>query len=380
MVSAMDVVPGLGIDFAAVGRVLIFALVIYVIASALGYFQGRLTAVVVQRLAFRLREQVEAMLGRLPLSYFDRQQRGEVLSRATNDTDNIAQSMQQSMAQIVTSVLTMSAFGMFFSCPRGHRRRVVPASVYVAGCEAAGAASVHRAVVDGQAQQPRRGDVHRLPGRSPPRRATARTFAEHNENLYSSSFRAQFMSGIIQPAMMFIGNVNYVLVAVVGGLRVASGAISLGDVQAFIQYTRQFSQPLTQVAAMLLQSGIASERVFQLLDASEQEPDPAEPQHPEPVRGLVRFEGVTFSYSPDRPLIEGLSLTAEPGQTVAIVGPTGAGKTTLVNLLMRFYEVDRGRITLDGVDIANMSREAAREHRYGAWTPGCSAARSPNIA
>ena len=189
------------------------------------------------------------------------------------------------------------------------------------------------------------------------------TFTAHNDALFASSFRAQFISGIIQPAMMFIGNLNYVLVAVVGGLRVASGALSLGDVQAFIQYSRQFSQPLTQVASManLLQSGVASaERVFQLLDADEQSPDPDPPARPDRVRGRVAFEDVSFRYAPDRPLIDHLSLTAEPGQTIAIVGPTGAGKTTLVNLLMRFYDVTGGRITLDGVDIARMSREELR--------------------
>ncbi len=191
----------------------------------------------------------------------------------------------------------------------------------------------------------------------------AEIFEKHNGALFASSFRAQFISGMIQPAMMFVGNLNYVLVAVVGGLRVASGAMSLGDVQAFIQYSRQFSQPLTQVASMsnLIQSGVASaERVFQLLDAAEQEPDPATPVRLPAVRGRVAFEDVSFSYSPDKPLIEHLSLSVEPGQTVAIVGPTGAGKTTLVNLLMRFYDVTGGRITLDGVDIARMSREELR--------------------
>src|SRR5262249_3463455 len=196
-------------------------------------------------------------------------------------------------------------------------------------------------------------------------RESADTFRQHNDSLFSSSFKAQFISGIIMPAMMFIGNLNYVFVAVVGGLRVASGTMSLGDVQAFIQYSRQFSQPLTQLASManLLQSGIASaERIFQLLDAPEQEPDPAEPAHPAQVRGRVAFEGVSFRYTPDQSLIEHLSIAVEPGQTVAIVGPTGAGKTTLVNLLMRFYDVDSGRITLDGVDIATMSREELREN------------------
>jgi ATP-binding cassette subfamily B multidrug efflux pump len=195
------------------------------------------------------------------------------------------------------------------------------------------------------------------------REQAERTFDEHNETLYGASFKAQFISGMIQPAMMFIGNINYVLVAVVGALRVASGSLTLGEVQAFIQYSRQFTQPITQVASManLLQSGVASaERVFALLDADEQEPDPVDPVSLPTVRGKVEFREVSFSYSDDVPLIENLSLSVEPGQTVAIVGPTGAGKTTLVNLLMRFYEVTGGHITLDGVDIARMTREELR--------------------
>jgi ATP-binding cassette subfamily B protein len=192
---------------------------------------------------------------------------------------------------------------------------------------------------------------------------SARVFRDHNEGLYAASWRAQSIGGLMQPAMMFIGNINYVLVAVVGGLRVASGSLSIGDVQAFIQYSRQFSQPLSQMASMsnLVQSGVASaERVFDLLDTDEQAPEPASPAHPDRLRGRVAFEHVSFRYEPDKPLIENLSLTAEPGHTVAIVGPTGAGKTTLINLLMRFYEVSGGRITLDGVDIATMSREELR--------------------
>jgi ATP-binding cassette subfamily B multidrug efflux pump len=371
VVSAMDVVPGHGIDFTAVGTVLLWVLVLYVLAAVLGYFQGRLTAVVVQKVVFRLREQVEAKLGRLPLSYFDSSQRGEVLSRATNDTDNIAQSMQQSMAGIITSVLTIVGVlaMMLLISPLLAVIAVVtvPVSIYVA--MAIGKRAQPQFIKQWATTGKLNGHVeemytgHALVKVFGRQREGSIAFAEQNEGLYSSSFRAQFISGLIQPAMMFIGNINYVLVAVVGGLRVASGAISLGDVQAFIQYTRQFSHPLTQVASManLLQSGIASaERVFQLLDAPEQEADPAQPQRPDPVRGLVKFEDVTFSYDPQRPLIEHLSLTAEPGHTVAIVGPTGAGKTTLVNLLMRFYEVGSGRITLDGVDIASMSREELR--------------------
>jgi ATP-binding cassette subfamily B protein len=189
------------------------------------------------------------------------------------------------------------------------------------------------------------------------------TFDGYNDKLFMASFRAQFISGTIQPVMVFLGNINYVLIAVAGALQVASGSLSLGAVQAFIQYTRQFSQPMAQVASManLLQSGIASaERVFALLDAVEQESDPAVPARPAGVQGRVEFRHVSFRYDPEIPLIEDLSLTVEPGQTVAIVGPTGAGKTTLVNLLMRFYEVTGGQITMDGVDIATMTRAELR--------------------
>jgi ATP-binding cassette subfamily B protein len=188
-------------------------------------------------------------------------------------------------------------------------------------------------------------------------------FRAKNEEMYEASFGAQFISGIIMPAMMFVGNLMYVVIAVVGGLQVASGAMQLGDVTAFIQYSRQFTQPLTQLGSManLLQSGVASsERVFELLDADEQSADPAEPQSPAGTKGRLAFEDVSFSYDPEKPLIEELSLVAQPGQTVAIVGPTGAGKTTLVNLMMRFYELDGGRITLDGLDIAGMTRDDLR--------------------
>jgi ATP-binding cassette subfamily B multidrug efflux pump len=373
MLSAMDIVPGRGIDFAAVGRVLAWALVVYLVASLFALLQGQLAAVVVQRVVFRLREQIEAKLSRLPLSYFDQQPRGEVLSRATNDTDNIAQTLQQTLSQIVTSLLTIiGVLGMMlWISPLLAIIALVsiPASVVLV------AAIGKRAQPQFIRQWATTGKLnahieemytgHALVKVFGRRREAAETFREHNEALYASGFRAHAVSGLIQPAMFFIGNLNYVLVAVVGGLRVATGAISLGDVQAFIQYSRQFSQPITQVASManLLQSGVASaERVFELLDASEQQPDPVAPAKPTPVRGAVAFEDVSFRYSPDRPLIEHLSLSARPGQTVAIVGPTGAGKTTLVNLLMRFYDVSSGRITLDGVDIASMSRDELREN------------------
>jgi ATP-binding cassette subfamily B protein len=337
-----------------------------------------------------MREQVEAKLSRLPLRYFDQQPRGEVLSRATNDIDNVAQTLQQTLSQLMTALLTIIGVlaAMFWISPllAGVALVTVPVSVLLT--VAIGKRSQPQFVkqwattgrLNGHIEEMFTGhSLVKVFGRQP---EAAEAFEKHNDALFASSFRAQFISGIIQPAMMFIGNINYVLVAVVGGLRVASGALSLGEVQAFIQYSRQFSQPLTQVASManLVQSGVASaERVFQLLDAAEQSPDPVSPVRPAALRGRVAFEGVSFSYSSgraqpepgfgggehapassDKPLIEDLSLSVEPGQTVAIVGPTGAGKTTLVNLIMRFYDVSSGRITLDGVDIATMSREDLR--------------------
>lgn len=372
MIASMDVEPGHGIDFDAVGTVLLWVLGVYVAASVLGLVQARIYTAVVQRAVYRLRQDVEEKLARLPLSYFDKQARGEVLSRATNDIDNIGQTMQQTLSQMISSLLTIVGVlaMMFWISPllAVVALVTVPVSVVVA------AKIGKRAQPQFVAQWKTTGTLnahieemytgHSLVKVFGRERESARTFREQNEELYESSFRAQFISGMIQPAMMFIGNLNYVLVAVVGGLRVASGSLSIGDVQAFVQYSRQFSQPLTQVASManLLQSGVASaERVFDLLDAEEQSPD-AERSGPRPERvtGRVDFEKVSFRYVRDRPLIEDLSLSVRPGQTVAIVGPTGAGKTTLVNLLMRFYEVTGGRITLDGEDIAGIPREELR--------------------
>ncbi|MFE0188720.1 ABC transporter ATP-binding protein [Streptomyces sp. NPDC058989] len=373
MLTTMPVVPGHGIDFGAVGQVLLWVTVIYAAASLCGFVQARIATKVVQRTVFRMREQVEEKLARLPLSYFDKQQRGEVLSRATNDIDNIQQTLQQTLSQIVASLLTiLGVLAMMFWISwllALVALITVPVSVVVA--TKVGKRAQPQFVQQWKTTGKLNAHIeemytgHSLVKVFGRQKESAALFREQNEALYSAGFRAQFISGVIQPAMMFIGNLNYVLVAVVGGLRVASGSLSIGDVQAFIQYSRQFSQPLTQVASManLVQSGVASaERVFELLDAVEQEPDAAEPARPEHVAGRVEFEDVSFSYTADKPLIENLSLSVRPGQTVAIVGPTGAGKTTLVNLLMRFYEVGGGRITLDGADIADMSREDLRGH------------------
>ena len=371
LLGAMQLTPGHGVNFDQVGMVLLLLALIYAAAAACGVVQGRIVARLVQKAVYDLRQQVEAKLSKLPLSYFDRQPRGEILSRVTNDIDNLAQSLQQTLSQVVTSILTIVgvlAFMFWISWLLALIALVtVPASVRLVMWigKRAQPQFVRQWSTTGRLNGHIEENItgHSLVKAFGRTDETLATFAEQNERLFQSSFRAQFISGTIQPTMMFVGNLNYVLVAVVGALRVAAGALALGDVVAFIQYSRQFSQPLTQVASManLLQSGVASaERVFALLDADEQEPDRPEPARPGTVRGKVRFDDVSFSYFPEVPLIEHLSLEVEPGQTVAIVGPTGAGKTTLVNLLMRFYEVSNGAITLDGVNIADMSREDLR--------------------
>jgi ATP-binding cassette subfamily B protein len=358
-------------DFNHVGQILAVVAGLYVGSAICALFQARLTATLVQRAVFKLREQVEAKLARLPLSYFDRQPRGEILSRVTNDIDNLQQSMQQTLSQLVTSVLTIIGVLILMFVVSWELALIalvtVPASA-VAMRKIAKRAQPQfinqwkfTGRLNGHIEEMYTG--HALVTAFGQREEAMQTFTEQNEALFNASYRAQFISGTIQPVMMFMSNLNYVLVAVVGGLLIAAGSLSLGAVTAFIQYSRQFSQPLTQVASMfnLLQSSVASaERVFALLDADEQAPEPSEPARPAGVRGKVEFVDVSFSYSPDRPLIEHVSLTVEPGQTVAIVGPTGAGKTTLVNLLMRFYELNSGQILLDGVDTASMSREELR--------------------
>jgi ATP-binding cassette subfamily B protein len=371
MLAQMHVVPGQGIDFGALGTVVLWALALYVSSAIFSWAQGYLLNDVVQATVFRLRSDVEAKLHRLPLQFFDGQPRGEILSRVTNDIDNVAQSLQQTMSQLLTGLLTVIGVlvMMFVVSPLLAVIALVtiPVSVVVTTQVAKRSQKLfaaqwkHTGVLNGHIEEAFTG--HELVTVFGRRREVEEVFRERNDELYRASFGAQFISGIIMPAMMFIGNLNYVAIAVIGGLRVANGSMSLGDVQAFIQYSRQFTQPLTQVASManLLQSGVASaERVFELLDAPEESADPVHPALPTTRHGRVEFENVSFRYSADQPLIEELSLVAEPGHTVAIVGPTGAGKTTLVNLVMRFYELDAGRITLDGVDIATMRRRDLR--------------------
>ncbi|TDQ00285.1 ABC transporter ATP-binding protein [Labedaea rhizosphaerae] len=364
-------IPGAGIAFGALATTLTWVLALYVISSVFGFLQGRLLNRVVQRVVYRLREDVEAKLHRLPLRYFDGQPRGELLSRVTNDIDNISTTLQQTLSQLLISGLTVIGvivmmftispllavialcvipLSFFITAQVGKRAQ----KKFIAQWRQTGALNAH-------IEESFTG--HHLVKVFGREREAEEEFRRRNDELFESAAGAQFVSGLIMPSMMFLSNLSYVVVAVVGGLRITSGTMTLGEVQAFIQYSRQFTQPLTQMASManLMQSGVASaERVFELLDAEEQEPDPADATLPAQPRGRVEFEHVSFSYTPEQPLIADLSLVAEPGHTVAIVGPTGAGKTTLVNLIMRFYELDAGRITLDGVDITALRREDLR--------------------
>jgi ATP-binding cassette subfamily B protein len=359
------------IDFASLHRILLFVVALYICAAVLGYVQSYVLTGIVQRTMYRLRENVETKLNRLPLRYVDGQARGDLLSRVTNDIDNLAQSMQQTLSQMLTSTLTLAGtlLMMFLvSWVLALEALVtIPVSIWTMKM------ITKRSRTKFMAQWRHTGDLNALVEETFTGHSIVKAFGrqadvearfrEMNEQLYEASFGAQFISGSIQPSMMVIGNLNFVAIAVVGGLRVAAGALTLGAVQAFIQYSRQFSQPLTQMASMItvFQSGVASaERIFDFLDAPEEDADTDERLLPVTPAGCIEFESVSFSYWKDRPLIEHLSFVAQPGQTVAIVGPTGAGKTTLVNLIMRFYPIDDGRILLDGIDTATLSRAELR--------------------
>ena len=364
--------PG-GIDFAALHRQLVIVGFIYLGSWALGYMQAFILAGVVQRSMFALRESVERKLNRLPLRYIDGQSRGDLLSRVTNDIDNLSQSLQQTVSNILTSILTIIGVTvmMFTISPMlaAIALTTVPISLFLMKFIGGKARPRfmsqwrHTGSLNAQAEEVFTG--HAIVKSFGRQREAESRFRNDNDELYEASFAAQFMSNLIQPAMIFMGNIQYVLIAVVGGLRISSGALSVGDMQAMIQYARQFSQPLTNLASMAatFQSGIASlERVLELLDADEMSAEQADTVDPPVVRGRIAFEDVHFAYDPDKPLITGLNVVAEPGQTVAIVGPTGAGKTTLVNLIMRFYDLDSGRITLDGCDIASFPRHELRRN------------------
>ena len=375
LLASLTITPGQGVDFEALARILALVVVVYVLSSILSWAQNYLMAGVTQRTMYRLREDTDTKLGRLPLRYFDTASRGDVLSRVTNDIDNIATTLQQTLTQLITAVLTVIGVlaMMIWISPLLALISLltVPLSFFVTMAIARRSQPHFIAQwkwtgkLNGHVEESFSG--HELVKVFGHRRESIAQFDAANERMYESSFKAQFISGIIQPALTVIANLNYVAIAVIGGLRVASGTMSLGDVQAFIQYSRQFTMPITQIAgvANILQSGVASiERVFELLDEPEEDPDPEDPIRIEDITGRIGFEDVSFRYLPDAPLIEDFRLTVEPGQIVAIVGPTGAGKTTLVNLLMRFYDVDGGRIVIDGVPTMSMTRDDVR-HRFG---------------
>ncbi len=362
---------GTGIDFAALQLLLGGVMLVYVFSSVLAWAQAYALNGVTQRTVYRLRDEVQAKLDRLPLTYFDRVQRGEVLSRVTHDIDNISQTLQQTLSQLLTSVLTVLGVATMMIVISPLLALValimIPLTLVITAVIAKRSQKLfvaqwaYTGELNSQIEETFTG--HALVKVFGRQREVEERFRQKNEQLYEASFGAQFVSGIIMPAIMFVGNLTYVAVAVVGAVLVTTGTMTIGGVQAFIQYSRQFTQPLSQLGSManLLQSGVASaERVFELLDADEQSPDAHPALEPTATSGRIVFEGVSFRYDPETPLIDELSLVAEPGQTVAIVGPTGAGKTTLVNLMMRFYELDGGRITLDGVDIAAMTRDTLR--------------------
>ena len=373
MVAAMErFAPGAGVDFEALRVVVMWAIAVYVVSALLQWLQGYIINVIMVRTMWRVREQIEAKIHRLPLRYFDRVQRGELISRVTNDVDNMTQTLQQSLSGAITSLLmVVGVVGMMFSIS-WQLALVALVSLPLIG--------VIMGIIGPKSQkafQTQWKKVGRLNSRVEEsfsghalvkvfgrEKSVAAAFQEENDELYEASFKAQFLSGVMMPSMQFVGYLTYAGIAVLGGIMVASGQIRIGDVQAFVQYSQQFTQPLTELGGMLpvVQSGTASaERVFALLDEDEEEPDREDaPTAPADGKGVIEFRDVSFSYAPDQPLIRDLSFRVEPGHTVAIVGPTGAGKTTLVNLLMRFYELDGGAILLDGQSVGEMTRADLR--------------------
>ena len=372
MLSGMDVRPGAGVDLARLGEILGAAALVYVAAAGFGWAQGHLTAGVAQRAVYGLRSDVQDKLTRLPLRYFDGHPHGEILSRVTGDIDNLSTTLQQGLGQLLTSVLAIAgAVGMMFwiSPPLAVASIVaIPLAVLLTLRVAKRSQEQFADQWDwagslsGHIEQAHAG--HTVIQAFGQQDAVISEFNRQNSHLHRATFEAQFLSGMIQPAMQFLANLNYVLIAVLGGYRVVSGTMTFGEVQAFVHYSRHFTMPITQIASQfnLLQSGLASaERVFAFLDAPDQGAEVIGlAAAPGRAAGRLTLEHVSFRYQPGPPLIEDFSLEAEPGQTIAIVGPTGAGKTTIVNLLMRFYEIEAGRILLDGIDYRDLTREDVR--------------------
>ncbi len=371
LISGQHVTPGVGVDWTHFGLLILTAVGVYLLGAVFMWAQGYIMAGVAQRTMYLLRQDIENKLARLPLGYFDSHPHGDILSRVTNDLDNLSTTLQQGLSQLLTSVLTivgvlimmvwisaLLAVVSLITIPLS-----IIATIFIARRSQSHFTSQwhHTGELNSLVEEAHTG--HTLVQLYGQRTATQATFDGENTTLYDASFRAQFLSGIIQPTMQLISNLNYVIIAVFGGYRVASGALTLGDIQAFIQYSRQFTMPITQLAGQLnlLQSGMASaERIFEFLDEKDLVPDTSYPQPLTSHDGSVELKDVAFSYSPDAPLIEDFSLHVDPGETVAIVGPTGAGKTTIVNLLMRFYEIDSGTIILNGKNMQSLRRDDIR--------------------
>ncbi|MEC0175571.1 ABC transporter ATP-binding protein [Paenibacillus favisporus] len=359
--------PGAGIDFTYITQILLILIGLYLFSAAFSYIQQYLMAGVAQKVVYDMREQINAKLSRLPLKYFDSRTHGEILSRATNDVDNISTTLQQSLTQLITSIVTLVGVIVMMLSISPWMTLILIVTLPLSFIVIKAVAS--RSQKHFMAQQASLGQLnghveemytgHKIVKAFGRERESVEDFNKINEKLYSSGWKAQFISGIIMPMMMFIGNIGYVLVCVVGGIFVTHGRITIGDVQAFIQYARQFTQPIMQTAniANIIQSTIASaERVFELLDEEEEVPEAADAAVLNNPKGAVEFEHVRFGYKEDAMLIEDMNIDVKPGQTIAIVGPTGAGKTTLINLLMRFYELNGGAITIDGVNITHLKR------------------------
>lgn len=371
MIAKFQGLPGGGVDFAYLARILALLAALYVISAGFGFAQQFIMASVAQRTVFDLRNDVNEKLARLPLRFFDGRTHGEILSRVTNDVDMVSNTLQQSLTQLITAVVTLIGVIVMMLTISPLLTLValvtLPVSAFVTAKVAA------RSQPQFKRQQDALGELnghveemytgHKVVKAYGREKASIARFEQINASLYDAAWRSQFISGIIMPLMNVINNLNYVIICVVGGISVARGRMDIGDVQAFMQYSRHFTQPITQTAdiANIIQATVAAaERVFELLDEQEMVPDPVASARITQPRGEVVFEHVNFSYTPDTPLIQDLNLTAKPGQVIAIVGPTGAGKTTLVNLLMRFYEIDGGRILVDGIDTRQLSREELR--------------------
>ncbi|RAO98470.1 multidrug ABC transporter ATP-binding protein [Petrotoga sp. 9PW.55.5.1] len=372
MVGPMNITPGRGVDFNKLLTILIVLLALYAMSALFNWLQQYIMAGVSQKTVYNLRKEVDTKLSKLPLNYFDSHSHGDILSRVTNDIDNIGHTLQQTLTQIITSLVTIIGvvIMMFTISPllSAIALTVIPLALISTMFIAKKSQKQFQiqwnstGKLNGRVEETYAG--HNIVKAFNHQEKEKFEFDEENERLYDSSFKAQFISGIIRPVIAFLNNINYVAISVIGGLRVANGMLTLGDVQAFIQYSRQFTQPMVQISSIInvLQSTTASaERVFEFLDEEDEIPDPQTPEIIADVKGHVKFDHVYFSYNPNEPLIEDLNLEVKPGENVAIVGPTGAGKTTLVNLLMRFYEINSGKILVDGLDTRNMKRSDLRK-------------------